>query len=150
MMKKRFSYDLEGNCGPCKLQIRLCVLCSLILVNTVHKSFLCRLQKGRSLGMCSRVYNVVGEIYITWSHGNSAKYIQARRIPSWSWIIRQPLLKNSFLSHCLSLFWQWFCKATSNLGNIVGSTGKESPGKHKHVLRNVNENSDNYHTKKQK
>ena len=40
-MKKQYLYNLELKCGQCRSQIRLHLLCSLILFYTVHKSFLC-------------------------------------------------------------------------------------------------------------
>ena len=39
MIKKHFSYSVEWKCGQCKSEIRLHILCSLILIYTVHKSF---------------------------------------------------------------------------------------------------------------
>ena len=40
-MKKRFSYNLEWKCGQCRSEIRhqTHVLCRLILIYTVHKTF---------------------------------------------------------------------------------------------------------------
>ena len=41
-MKKQFSSNHEWKCGQLREEIRLC---SLILIYTVHKSFLCRQQR---------------------------------------------------------------------------------------------------------
>ena len=43
-MKKQFISNLEWKYGPCRSEIRLHVLCSLIFIYTVHKSFLSRQQ----------------------------------------------------------------------------------------------------------
>ena len=46
--KKQFIYNLEWKCGQCRSEIRLHVLCSLILIYSVHKSFLCHQQQRKS------------------------------------------------------------------------------------------------------
>ena len=43
-IKKQFSYNLEWKCGQCRLEIRLHVPCSLILIYIFFKSFLCHQQ----------------------------------------------------------------------------------------------------------
>ena len=43
-MKKQFSDNLEWKCGMYRSKIKLHILCSLILIHTVHKSSLFRHQ----------------------------------------------------------------------------------------------------------
>ena len=69
-MKTGFIYDLKRKRGQCRSEIRLHVLCGLILIYTVHKSFLRRhrLKKIKKL-LAHAVYTLSnGKVYrIAWS-----------------------------------------------------------------------------------